>query len=127
MLESLSALFLRDLNRLKKELEQYDSEAAPWKTAEGINNTGGNLALHLAGNLSHFIGATLGNNGYVRNRHGEINDTDVPRTEMYARIDAAAAAIEQVLGKLTDAELDASYPLDVLGRPMTTRHFLLHL
>ena len=127
MLSTLAELFVRDLASLKKELEQYPSEAALWKRAEGINNTGGNLALHLAGNLRHFIGATLGNNGYVRDRHGEFNDVDVPRSEICARIDAAAEDIRVVFGALSEEELDGNYAIEVFGEPVSTRRFMLHL
>ena len=56
----LSDLFERDLNKLKSEIEQYPDEADLWKKGGSIPNSGGNLCLHLCGNLRHFIGATLG-------------------------------------------------------------------
>jgi hypothetical protein len=44
--------------------------------ADGISNSAGNLCLHLIGNLNHFIGATLGNTGYVRNREQEFSSKE---------------------------------------------------
>ena len=55
--EALSSLFVRDLNKAAEEVEKYDSDDSLWTLAEGIGNSGGNLALHLSGNINHFIGA----------------------------------------------------------------------
>ena len=57
----ISEMMERDLLKLKEELSAYTNEADLWKTPAGISNSAGNLALHLIGNLNHFIGATLGN------------------------------------------------------------------
>ena len=63
MLSTITDLFERDLNKLAEEIQSYESENSIWATREGITNSGGNLTLHLIGNLNHFIGATLGNSG----------------------------------------------------------------
>jgi len=64
MLQSiLSELYERDLNKLKTEIEQYPDEADLWKKSGEIPNSGGNLSLHLCGNLRHFIGLVLGGSG----------------------------------------------------------------
>lgn len=55
----LAQILSRDLLNLKEELSLYNNEAQLWKVSEGIGNSAGNLALHLVGNLNHFIGATL--------------------------------------------------------------------
>ena len=68
MTEIITSLFERDINKLIEELMLYKNEETIWKIKEGISNSGGNLTLHLLGNLNHFIGATLGNTGYVRHR-----------------------------------------------------------
>ena len=60
MVEALKEIFNRDLNQLAKEINSYNKEPDLWLLPEGINNTGGNLCLHLAGNLQHFIGHVLG-------------------------------------------------------------------
>lgn len=68
LLETLNALFIRDLNRLKKEIELYKDEANLWVVDGNIINSAGNLCLHLIGNLNTYIGAELGKSGYVRYR-----------------------------------------------------------
>ena len=51
----LSALFARDLTRLIQELKAFPDTASLWKTAPGVANAAGTLALHLEGGLRHFI------------------------------------------------------------------------
>lgn len=53
-------IFARDLEVLEREVGLYPDDASLWKAVEGQPTLGGNLALHLAGNLRHFIGAVLG-------------------------------------------------------------------
>ena len=127
MKEILTTLFEKDLNRLIVEVESYTEESDLWKKAPGINNSAGNLALHLIGNLQHFIGAVLGDTGYVRNREAEFSDRDVPVTKILQDIQETIVVIADALGKLSDQDLNGTYPLEVFGKPMTTLHFLVHL
>lgn len=127
-LDALAALFERDIKRIEKELLAYENEADMWKLVPGISNSAGNLALHLTGNLQHFIGAILGNTGYVRNREAEFNDKDVPRSELQAEIHKTSQAVLDTLGQLNPDALDQTYPLSVLGKDdMTVAYFLIHL
>ncbi len=66
--ELLSEFFERDIIKLKEEIVLYKDETNLWKVENKISNSAGNLCLHLIGNLNHFIGATVGNTGYVRQR-----------------------------------------------------------
>lgn len=123
----LVQIYERDIAKLKSEVEAYTSEADLWKTSEGITNSGGNLALHLVGNLKHFIGAVLGNSGYVRDRDKEFSDAGVPRATVVAGIDETFAVVVETLKKLDDEVLYSTYPIEVFGHPMTTEFFLVHL
>lgn len=127
MQKELTTLFIRDLNTLKREIDQYEQESFMWKTIEGISNSGGNLCLHLIGNLNHFIGATLGESGYVRDREAEFKDKDVPVHQLQLQINNTIAMIESVLPHLTSAQLEENYPLQVFQQPMKTSLFLMHL
>ena len=89
--ETLIEIFERDLLQLKKEIESYSDESKLWIITEGISNSAGNLCLHLTGNLNHFIGATLGNTGYVRNRDNEFLLKDIPRKELIGNIEKTIA------------------------------------
>lgn len=125
--QSLSLIFTRDLTKLKDELNAYTNEADLWKLADGISNSAGNLTLHLIGNLNHFMGATLGNTGYVRNRDAEFALKDVPREKLLADIDAVIAVVNTTLAQLPDEDLVKEFPLEVGGKRFPTGTFLLHL
>lgn len=125
--QSLSLIFTRDLTKLKDELNAYTNEADLWKLADGISNSAGNLTLHLIGNLNHFMGATLGNTGYVRNRDAEFALKDVPREKLLADIDAVIGVVTTTLAQLSDADLVKEFPLEVGGKRFPTGTFLLHL
>lgn len=125
--EDLRTLFRRDLQRLSQELAAYPDEASLWQGADGIRNSAGTLCLHLLGNLNAYIGAALGHTGYVRHREAEFTTQDVPRTVLLQGIAAVTVVVENTLASLTEADLRAPYPVAVLGHPMTTQYFLLHL
>lgn len=123
----LITLFARDLLKLETEIEAYTTEEGIWKTAPGIANSAGNLTLHLIGNLNHFIGATLGNTGYVRNRPAEFARQNLPRAELIQSLEDTQTVVRKVLSQLSEKELDADFPLQVLQEVTSTRFFLLHL
>jgi len=127
MKEILTTLFEKDLNILIREVESYSEESDLWKTAPGITNSAGNLALHLTGNLQHFIGAILGGTGYVRNREAEFSDRNVPKAKILQDIQKTIGVVSATLTKLNDEQLNDIYPIEVFGKPMTTLHFLVHL
>ena len=123
----LKCVILRDLNTLRDELRAFVDEKDIWARPAGIPNSAGTLMLHLAGNLSHFIGAQLGASGYVRDREAEFAGRPVGRTELESRIDRAIAAVERALEAVPDGALDTEYPLAVSGVRMPTGLFLTHL
>ena len=127
--QSLSELFERDLNKLKEEINLYKDENRIWDVKGDIKNSAGNLTLHLLGNLNHFIGAILGNSGYVRNRDKEFSDNHVPRTEIIGNIDKTIGIIKSTLLKVSDQQLKKDYPIKVLKNKetMRTEFFLIHL
>ncbi|MDZ7650423.1 MAG: hypothetical protein U5K54_26600 [Cytophagales bacterium] len=87
----LVTLFSRDLAKLKVELESYKTETEIWKVAGDITNSAGNLCLHLVGNLDTYIGATLGNSGYVRDRDAEFALKSILRAELITRINSTSS------------------------------------
>jgi len=127
LLEVLKKLFKRDLNKLKTKIKLYSNEANLWLTDKSITNSAGNLCLHLVGNLNAYIGAELGQSGYIRQRDLEFSLKDVPRTELLNQIDETIDMVEKVLSKLTTNDLEKEYPLIVFKKPMTTEYFLVHL
>jgi uncharacterized damage-inducible protein DinB len=127
MTTELLKLYRRDLEKLISELEAYPSEESLWLVSAEIKNSSGNLALHLIGNLNHFIGVKLGGTDFVRDRDSEFALKNVPRAELIAKLRDTLAVLEATLPTLDAAALEAIYPLEVLGYPMTTSYFLIHL
>lgn len=126
-MKELVTLFERDLNKLKVEISSYGDPADLWKLREGIANTGGNLCLHLVGNLRHFIGKTLGNIAYERNREKEFSDKDIPVEMLLQMIDETVIAVKETLQHLTAEELAKTFPIKVFAEEMSTEQFIFHL
>ncbi len=122
-----SFLICRELRGFAREIELFADEARIWETLPGVANSVGTLALHVCGNLQHFVGAVLGGSGYVRDRPFEFAARGLPRERLLAEIAQTLAEVERVLPGLSEAALSAPYP-DVLGglRPPTGL-FLHHL
>jgi len=120
---------LRDLQSLEQEIDAYPDDEALWLTPPGISNSAGNLVLHLAGNLRHFVGATLGQTGYVRNRDAEFGDRGLSREELRAEVRAAIADVDRTLTDLDDVQLQSVFPLPVgqSQKRVLTSDFLVHL
>ncbi len=125
--KTLAELFERDLLKLNEEILLYKDEKKMWLIENQISNSGGNLCLHLIGNLNHFIGATLGNSGYIRQRDLEFSSKDVPRATLIEKIDVTIQVIVPVLNQLTQEQLEADFPLEKHGQIVTTEYMLLHL
>lgn len=126
MKEWLTNVIRRELHALRREVEAYPSDAGLWEVIPGIANPGGNLALHLAGNIQYFLGNVLGKTGYVRNRDAEFGSRDVPRKELLREIDNAIAAVTTGMSKISEADLAKPYPEAVGGVSSTTGAFLAH-
>jgi len=126
--DELASNFDRYLEQLGTELESFPDEASVWRVQAGITNSAGTLALHMTGNLLHYVGALLGNTGYVRDREGEFSRRDVPRAELLGLVSATRTVLSEVLGGLDGTALDAEFeglPDRYKGR--TTGWFLMHL
>jgi hypothetical protein len=126
MKDWITKVITRELKALRREIETYPSDDDLWEVRPGITNPGGNLALHLAGNLQYFFGNVLGKNGYVRNRDAEFGSKDVPRAELLREIDNAIVAVEQGMESITEADLAKPYPEPVGGVKSSTGAFLAH-
>jgi len=122
-----AGLLTRELRAMQRELEGYATEPQIWQVHPALSNTGGTLALHVAGNLLHFVGAVLGGSGYVRNRDAEFSRRDVPRAELILELDRAIEAVESALAGVTESQLAEWYPLPVANRRVRTGEFVLHL
>lgn len=126
MKQALILLFDRDLNRLKEEILAYENEEDLWLKKGHINNSAGNLTLHLIGNLKTYIGGEMGNSGYVRNRPAEF-ESKVSRFELLKGIDETHKVLIETLTNVEEKVFDEEYPLLVFEEKMNTGFFLIHL
>jgi hypothetical protein len=123
----LLVLFRRDLRCLVREVQSFPDDPTLWKTLPGISNSAGNLALHVAGNLRHFVGAAFGQTGYLRDRDSEFARREGSRTEVVALLEAALLEVEQGLEALTWEALAQPFPQPLAGHHPATGRVLMHL
>ncbi|MEJ2103103.1 MAG: DinB family protein [Ignavibacteriaceae bacterium] len=127
MIDILKQLFKSDLEKLKTEISSYKDEMNLWKISGDVKNSAGNLCLHLCGNLQHFIGAILGNSGYIRNRDAEFSRKDVPIFELVAEIEITINIVQRSFEKLKEDDLKKTYPINAFGYEMTTEYLLTNM
>ena len=126
-LDNISKVILRDLDTLEKEISLYPTTESIWIVKGEIKNSAGNLALHLCGNLQHYIGARLGNTGYVRDRPKEFSLKNISAKDLVLEIIKTKETIKFTFPKIDPATLEKEYPEKVFTNPMTTQYFLIHL
>ncbi|MCF2494577.1 DUF1572 family protein [Dyadobacter chenhuakuii] len=127
--EILVQLFERDLKKLRDEIQQYPSDDSLWVRLPGTINTGGNLCQHLIGNLRTYVGLALGQVHYVRNRDAEFTERLFTQTELLVELDELLPIVVKSVESLSDAQLGAEYPRNVLDMfaNQTTALVLTHL
>ena len=125
--EDLQRLFIRELKSFKKEIEMFPEDKLLWKTIPGITNSAGNLSLHICGNLKHYIGAVLGNSGYVRDRASEFNVRSGKREDLIEELEETIKIISKVLPRLSEETIAAQFPGVVGGIELRCGLFLQHL
>ena len=127
MRKELTKLMTRELRAVKREIEAYPDDASIWRAVPGLPNTGGTLALHIAGNVQHFFGSILARDGYVRQRELEFSQRDVSRKELLAGIDAAIASVERGTNAINDPAVAKAYPEKIRELTVSNATFLMHL
>jgi len=123
----VAAILDRDLRTLRRELEAYPDERQIWQAVPGLLNTAGTLALHLAGNLQHYIGARWGGTGYVRDRDAEFSRRGVSRAELLAEVERARAAVAAASPRIPAAALEQDFPELIADAHIRTDEYLVHL
>jgi len=133
--ETIRTALIAELEQLHGEIRQAAdalTDEQLWKRPITPSNSVGHLMLHLTGNLNHFVGAQLGNTGYVRDREREFTETRLPsRQELLSNFDGAVATFRRVVGGLTAEQLQAPHPHQKFGNVTQAlvhlvAHFALH-
>lgn len=123
----IKTVMLRELRALEREIAAYPDDESVWQTPPGISNSAGNLALHMAGNLRHFIGHALAGTNYVRDRNAEFSAKGMTRDELRAIVEESIADLDDAFDRITDAQLQSEFPLPIMDNRFNTLEFLTHL
>ncbi len=127
MKEVLAKIYERDLQKLRAEINLYQNDEDLWKTGGQITNSGGNLGLHLIGNLKHFFGTNLGVTDFVRDRAAEFSSKDIYRAGLLAEIYKTSEIVAKVLENLSENDLSQNYSEPYQGASVTTGWMMVHL
>ena len=119
--------FEKDIKKLIEEISLYKNESDLWLLKGDVKNSPGTLALHIAGNLKHFIGAQLGKTGYVRERDKEFSDRNVSKENLLKGLNEALAVVKNAFSKLTDTDLQKDFPIPFLEKVRPTIEILFIL
>ncbi|MFN8153036.1 MAG: DinB family protein [Bacteroidia bacterium] len=119
--------FEKYLDQLISEIEAFPDDSSLWEVLPGISNSPGNLGLHIAGNIQHFIGAVIGKSGYVRHRDEEFSVKGLKKKEVVAELHKARTIITTVLSDLSPEKQLEPYPDDFKGRSVPMYEALSHL
>jgi hypothetical protein len=93
----------------------------------GIVNSAGNLALHVCGNLQYFVGALLGETGYVRDRDLEFSRRSGTRVELVLGLRTTADIVDATLSRLSDDAFRGDLPEAKRAMIFKAHTFLVHL
>jgi hypothetical protein len=103
----LANLYEIDLRKLIEEVKSFRNEEDLWRIQGAVNNSCGNLVLHIIGGLNYLIGATLAGTGYVRDRDQEFIRKDVERKVLVSQLEALISLINETLNALTVEQMEA--------------------
>ena len=120
MLDDTRRLMTRELEAFAREVELFPDDESLWRTVPGVTNSAGNLALHVCGNLNHFVGAVLGGTGYVRDRPAEFATRSGRREDVARQLRETAGVVSRVLPRVPESALREIAPL-VRPSPVRTR------
>ena len=120
----LANFYERDIRKLIEEINLFKNEEDLWKIAGSVNNSCGNLVLHIIGGMNFLIGTTLAQTKYVRNREQEFIQKDVERKDLVAQLEALILMINQTLNTLTPEQMAAEFPI-FFDKPKTSVSYVL--
>jgi hypothetical protein len=129
--EAVRSTLIAELEELQVEVRKIAdglTDQQLWQRPLQESNSVGHLILHLTGNLNHFVGAQLGNTGYVRQREREFSEAQPPeRAQLLGQLDQAVATFRRVVGGLSEGQLTADHPEKRFGTVLKAlQHILAH-
>lgn len=115
MKEILKNNFIKSIDTLYNEISLFENENDLWISSKNITNSAGNLCLHLIGNINHFIGAVIDNNGYVRQRENEFKIKNIERNHLLLELVNLKKIIDNMFQNIKEVYLFEVYPLNTFG------------
>jgi hypothetical protein len=115
------------LQQLENEIESFSTESKIWERPAGINNSPGNITLHIMGNLQHWIGAFLLDNNYKRNRPLEFSSDPIARNELLTMLKQTRIMIEQELPPYLVLHKGETYPQPFDNKTISLYGAITHL
>lgn len=125
--DDIKIIILRDLDSFIDEIENFPDDNTVWQTVPGISNSAGNLALHICGNLKHYLGNVLGTINYTRNRDKEFSTKSGSRAGLIDEINVTIDVVKKVLSTVSEDKINSMFPEYVGGVELPTIRFLIHL
>src|SRR5262245_11524857 len=127
MLSDIRRLITRDLEGFQREIALFPDDESIWRTAPGVTNSAGNLAVHVCGGLQYCVGAVLGGEAYVRDREAEFGRRSGSRDDVIAELARTMVVVNAALSGPAHAWIGKPFPIAVNGLALRTEMFLLHL
>lgn len=91
--------------QVRAALNAMPEEKVWWRPNEG-SNSAGNLVLHIAGSLNHYLNLAIGGIAYKRDREAEFSARGPMNKEELLRIfDAMVASAEKTLARIEPDDL----------------------
>jgi len=125
--ETFIHLYERDLQKVVDEIRLYKTDEDLWKIENEIPNSAGNLALHIIGNINHYLGANLGNTGYKRERDSEFSDKNISRDEIVGKLENTISVLKNTLTNLPEERFEEDYPEELNGGKRKTLGVVIHM
>ena len=102
------------------------SEDEIWQRPNDESNSAGNLILHLCGNIRQWIIHGVAGRPDVRDRNAEFAERGpLPKAALLARLEGTLAEVDEVLQKITAADL--SQPRQIQGFAQTVLSAIFHV
>lgn len=120
-------LYTREIDKLKNEMLNFESDELLWKAPESNIMAAGNICLLIAGSLQHYIGNIIGDSGYFRNKEAEMKARNVSRERLLEEIDNMKQIVVDTLEQMSKTELQKAFPTNEFEEPVTTEFYLIHL
>ncbi len=102
------------------------TEEQLWRRPFAHGNSAGHLLLHMTGNLNYYIGARVGETGYVRDRDREFSEPEPKsKAEVLAAFDRAIAMVIETIAK--QRADDWQEPYSAVREPEAAERFAIFL